>query len=232
MEERIKTTAQGFQMVMEQARKIGIAESTMSLANECMESMKKIISGNKSLKTLLNNLLKNQGTFRYRHSLMINYVGAHIVKKMPWGSKEHQEKLSFVSFFHDIALSKDEYLDYRTDKKLKESSLSSKEKESINTHPLTAAKLLAQLKRIPFGTETIIKQHHGSPTGVGFNKISVNLSPLAIVFILAEECVHFIIGHDERGVDLDKERLIAHLQKKYNIPSFQKIIPTLKSLEL
>lgn len=130
-EERKELTATGHQMVMEQSRKIGVNESTMELANSCIKSMSAIVEMEPNLDILLDNLLSSTSSYRYKHSLLINYIGSHIIKKTTWGNREQQEKFSFVSFFHNIALTKDKYAQITSDEQLAGSDLSEKEKELI-----------------------------------------------------------------------------------------------------
>jgi len=231
-EDRCKVTATGYQMVMEQARKIGIGESTMELANSCIKSMIKLVEMDQTLDSLLDNLMSSTDSYRYKHSLLINYIGSHIIKKIPWGNKEQQEKFAFVSFFHNITLTKDEYVMITSESQLAKSNLSPKEKELISKHALLSAKILGKNKDIPYGAEVIIKQHHGSKDGVGLSKISMAISPLAIIFMFAEEWANIILKTESKSSRPNKKEVIMKLHQKYNIPAFNKILPILHTLEL
>ncbi len=230
-EERIEVTATGYQMVMEQSRKIGIGEGTMELANSCIESMTKTVEDIPQLDDLLARLLADNSSLRYKHSLLINYIGSHIIKKTPWGSREQQEKFAFICFFQNIALTKDEHVMIRSDKELKESDLSNKEKNLIKNHALLAAKLVSTIDKIPFGAATIIKQHHGSNKGVGLSTLSLNISPLAITFLFAQEWANLVFKFETESSRPSKKEVIKMLHHKYNKPGFNKILPILHTLE-
>ena len=232
-EERIETTDLAFQMVMEQARQIGVADSTMDLAKSCISSMQLIIETIPTLDSLLQNILSQPGSYRYKQSMLINFIGCHIIKKTKYPSKSQQEIFSFVAFFHNIALIKDEYAMIHTDDQLENSGLSKKEKDLIKRHALLAAKLVNESdKKIPYEAAIILKQHHGSGKGLGLSNLSASISPLAIIFIFAQEWTNIILSHEHEDDRPGKQQVIEMLSKKYNLPGFNKILPILHTLEL
>lgn len=230
-EDKMKVTATAHQMVMEQARSIGISESTMDLANQCIENMIHVANSTPKLEMLVKNLMNQQNTYQYKHAFLISYIGSHIIKKMPWSSKEQQKNFSFVAFFHDISLTKDSYVKVRTDRELEQGDFSEKEKDLISRHAINSAKIVASYDKIPFGVDTLIKQHHGSKKGIGLSKINLNISPMAIVFILAEEWANIVLDADNKETRPDKKAVVGKLTSKYDNPSFQKVTHFLNELE-
>lgn len=231
-EDRINLTATGYQMVMEQARKIGIGQGTMELANSCISSMSTIIDNNPKINELLNFLMEDSTSLRYKHSLLINYIGCHIIKKTTWGSREQQETFSFISFFQNIALSKDEHVLITTNKQLEEADLPDDEKKLIENHALIAAKLVSSMDKIPFGqAATVIKQHHGSNKGIGLSSLSLSINPLSVVFLFAEEWANLVLKFADSSKRPSKKEIIKMLHKKYNKPGFNKILPILHTLD-
>ncbi len=231
-EDRVHVTAKGYQMVMEQARRLGITQTTLDIANECISSMKNIVEVFDNLNDLLAELIKEDGSYRYKHSLLCSYVGIHLLKKLSWGSKEEQDKFIFLCFFHDIALPRDDWARIHHDEDLKGSSLTDDEKEIISSHASAASKIISKVNKIPFGIDLIIKQHHGSKNGKGLSKISNEISPLAALFILAEEWTSYAIQSQENQEKLDKKKVIQKITIKYDFPVFKKLFPALHSLEL
>jgi HD-GYP domain-containing protein (c-di-GMP phosphodiesterase class II) len=231
-EEKIQATATAHQIVMDQARSVGVSDSTIELANSCVESMLNIVAEFPTLDGMLQQLLSQESTFMFKHSNLIAYIGTHIIKKMPWSSNEQQQNLAFVAMFHDISLTRDEYAMIHSDKKLEEADLSEEEKEIISKHALLSAQIIGQFEKVPYGVDTIIKQHHGSTNGIGLSSINLNISPMAVVFIFAEEWAKIMLkSQDNKITRPDKEEVIRLLQKKYNIPAFNKVLPALQSLD-
>lgn len=230
-EVRFEVTATGYQMVMEQSRKIGLSQGTMELANTCIESMTTIVQNIPNLNDLLNTLLAEKSSLRYKHSLLINYIGSHIIKKIPWGNRQQQDIFAFVCFFQNIALTKDAHVLIRCDKELEKSSLSDKEKTLVKNHAVIAAKLVSSAEKVPFGVSTIIKQHHGSNKGIGLSSLSLNISPLAVVFVLAQEWADLVFKFESESNRPSKKEVIKVLHHKYNKPKFNQILPILHNLE-
>lgn len=230
-EEACQVTAKAYQMVREQARKIGVGETTMEIVKSSIGAMDQIISKEKKLSHLLKHLNKDEMSFRYRHSLLTMFISSHIIKRMRWGSKEQQEKVAYVAFFHDITLTKDEYARMRSDKEIMNSNLDSKTKKRILNHAVDAARLVTNTK-VPLGVDTILKQHHGSKKGNTLSKLAMGISPLAIVFILAHEWAILALDAQENDREYDKTKVIGKLYNKYKNPAFSKVLPVLHELEI
>ncbi len=232
LEEKSVETEKGYRMVMEQVNRVGISETITDVAKYSMRSMQVICESIPKLDDLLNKLMNDTMSYRYRHSLLINFIGTHIIKQMKWGAPEHIEKFTFLSFFHDIALPNDDYARFESDDEVDRANINPKHKTLIKNHAMRAAKLVSQYPKVPFGIETIIKQHHGCKKGDSLSKLSMGVSPLAIIFIFSEEWANLVIESQETGKRISKAKVIEYLAKTYNIPNFKKIIPVLHSLEI
>jgi response regulator RpfG family c-di-GMP phosphodiesterase len=182
------------------------------------------------LKNLLKRLLKNKAGYLFNHSQFLTYVSAHIMDHLDWGNEAHKEKLQFISFFHDIALQNSEQAKIHSEKELKSSSLNEKEKDLVKRHAQVAATVISKYPNSPVGVEQIIKQHHGVANGLGFSEhYSQNISPMAIVFILAEDLVGSLI---EPPKDFSYKVKISEMRETYPTQRFKKIIDTLETLTL
>jgi hypothetical protein len=232
VEDRVKATATAFQMTMERARAIGVTETTLELANVCIKSMHEIVEKIPALQKLLTVLFADTNGYRYQLCTLTSYIGGHIIKRMEWGSVEQQKKQTFVSFFAHIVLFKDEYLKYRSDEELDRSGLSEKEIVLIKNHALYGARMVSKLDKAPLGVDAIIKQHHGSKTGKSLSDLSLNISPLAIVYILAEEWAMNVLENHEKEVEEDAQTIMKKLKAKYSMPAFSKVFPALLELDL
>ncbi len=234
IDERHRVTGVAYEMVMEQARQIGITTTTMDLANDCMKSMKAIVKGVHKLDKLLGYLLKMPTSYRYKQSLLINYIGSHILKKMKWASRDQLEVFTFCSFFHNIALYKDAYVKIRDDHVLeKHKYLTRREKELISKHALAAARLVSEVPdKIPYEATIILKQHHGTSSGIGFNNISRKISPLAMIFVLAEEWANIVLEYETETKRPSREEVYELIAAKYNFPDYETILPALRTLEI
>ncbi len=93
-----------------------------------------------------------------------------------------------------------------------------------------AAEIIVKYPGAPMGADVIIRQHHGINHGVGFSdQYSANLSPMSIVFILAEDFTDAII---KAGEDMNIERKISAMRGRYTTQRFQKIIDILEEIAI
>jgi|GEM_PF-3071744 len=234
LEDRFKQTNVAFNMISESVSSIGLPETTMQLARSSISSMEKIVAKQSSLGLLYDALLNDNSSKRFKHSLIASFLGQFMLKDQSWNNSHISSQWSYLCFFHDIVLTKDSYLDFHFDEEVKKNkSLNSKEKNLILTHAQMSAKLVSQVKDIPVGIDTLIKQHHGSKMGNSLSEISLSVSPMCTIFILVENYVHFLLSGNEKKKSAEEiHDFIESLFKKYPYPNFKKLIPLLRTIPL
>ena len=210
--------------------RMGITEETVKLAKHNLKNMIATTKRTPILLRLLKRLLDNKAGYLFKHTQVLMMISRHIMQNIDWGTPEQIEKLQFISFFHDIVLETDEMAQISSEKELKASKLSEEEKNIVKKHAQLAATLVSKYPKAPMGSELIIKQHHGVPHGMGFAETyTANLSPMAIVFILAEDFTHEVL---RSGLEFDIESKINQMRQKYSTQRFQKIIDVLEEITL
>jgi len=232
VEERVEVTDEALNAISDQLRNSGLAEETILLAQQSIQSISKVVEESKTLAGLLAAIMNNKTSYQYKHCQLITFVCFHILKNMEWGTKEQQDKLGFVSFFHDIVLQNDEMVRISDEEELADSNLSDKEKKIVKRHALLAADLVKDHPKLPLGAEVIIKQHHGSRTGIGFNQMSTSVSPLAVVFVVAEEWTQIVLDAQEKEKRVSKKKVLGYLKEKYSKGPYSKVVDALESLEM
>ncbi len=208
---------------------IGITEETVTLARKSIETMKKNSKTNPKLSKLLERLLANKTSYLFTHTQLLCYIGLHIIKNIDWGNPEQEEKICFISFFHDIALESDDHGRVKAALELKKSSFNEMEKSLIEKHAQVAAELVSKFPHAPMGADQIIRQHHGSLNGLGFSDhFGNNVSPMSIVFIVAEEFTRIVLKYAEQ--DLNRTHMIRELKDSFPTSRFQKVIELLNTI--
>lgn len=208
---------------------IGITEETVELARKSIETMKRNTKTNIKLSKLLERLLANKTSYLFTHTQLLCYIGLHIVKNIDWGNAEQEEKICFISFFHDIALESDEHGKIKTSLELKKSNFNEMERSLIEKHAQVAAELVSKFPHAPMGADQIIRQHHGSLNGVGFSEhFGNNVSPMSIVFIVAEEFTRIVLKYADQ--ELNRTHMIRELKDAFPTSRFQKVIELLNTI--
>ena len=232
LNEKVQTVNRGHEMVRNMAKQMMMDQETIELAQASVETMFSIVNQVKTLKQILELTLNNHMSFMYQHCLLTSFIACHIIKNMEWGTRDQQTKIAFVAFFHDITLHDDKLCNIHTQEELDSAQLSEKDREKVEKHALRSAKFLSKYySAIPLGAEIIIKQHHGNRAGIGFGEISQNISPLAIVFLVAEEWTIMALRNRKTETSLSREAIINKIKRKFDRPGFKKVIATLDKLD-
>ena len=234
-EETLSATDESLHVVREEALKgeSPVAITTQELSSAAIQACVEIALKNPSVASLLKKLLQNKASFLYKHTQLIIHVSQHIIDKMEWGSNEQKAKLAFVAFFHDICLTDDKYIKYKSDTMVTiDTAISNVEKDLIIGHAKIAADIVRNFPNAPIGADVIILQHHGQISGSGFAHTFTNsISPLAIVFIIAEEFAHLMLAYPENtDFSSKKKEMIARLNSMFTRSKYTKVIETLESI--
>lgn len=217
LDRKMQATGKVQQIFNEQFNAEGFTEAAEQLAKEAIKSIDGIVSSTKNLKDLLSNLLKNQNSYQYVHCQSLALVADKVIDNMEWGSKEQKEKLNFIIFMHDSLLQNDIEAKISTNEELDGAGLDEEATHRVNNHAAKIAEQIQEMDSMPFGTDTIIMQHHGSRNGIGFNQDPPNnLSPLAILFYICEEFVNVVLNTEPDQVDPKKiiERIYFDHKRK------------------
>jgi HD-GYP domain-containing protein (c-di-GMP phosphodiesterase class II) len=228
-DEAISAADKGVELLSKKLLTIGLTEETISMARTSMEIMRKNTRSSPKLAKLIDRLLSNKTSYLFRHTQILTYVALHIVRNIDWGTPEQEEKISFITFFHDIVLEKDEQAQIKSANELKTAKLTSQEKALVERHAQMAAEFVQKFPHAPMGSDQIIRQHHGTLNGMGFSEhYGSNVSPISVVFIVAEEFTRIILKR-ENG-HFDRKDMIRELKEEFPTTRFQKVIGLLESL--
>lgn len=229
-DEQVSAVEMSQQLLQSKLKRMGITDETVELAQRNLKHMAKSAKTVSSLKHLLARLLKNKAEYQFRHSQILMFVATHLMNQMDWVNDEQRKKLQFIAFFHDISLTESRMSEIHTNEQLRKSDFTDQQKEEIKKHAQTSAALASQYPGAPVGVEQIIKQHHGMINGIGFSDhYSQNISPMAIVFILAEDFVDELLHAGKNFSAIEK---IAQMKQRYSTQRFKKILDALAKIAI
>ena len=174
-------------------------------------------------------MLSNKTSYLFKHTQILTFIGLHITKNMDWGNAEQENKMSFIAFFHDIVLENDQQAQIKSNLELKKVLMEPTAKILVEKHAQLAAEFVAKFPHAPMGSDQIIRQHHGTLNGVGFSEhYGANVSPVAVVFIVAEEFTRIILKRESGP--FDRMEMLRELKEEFPTSRFQKVIDTLQSI--
>ena len=228
--QRIGITAEAYDLSSEHIRMLGIDENTVEIVEHVLNSMKKSLGANNSLSIFLDAICKNK--LSYSHSYLCSLLLSKIVKILNWQSNQIVEKLIFMAYFHDISL-KGDLMKYDNEIDIHKSFLSDEAKKMVLSHASLSATVVDGFPNIPHGIANVIKEHHGSRNGIGFPEtIDLNISPLAMMFIVVESFVNEFISIKGIPQRNDLEKIFEMLGTKYKSQTYERTLVALEDLIL
>lgn len=233
-EARMSALDRGMTILQEEIKINGLTPETTMLARESIDAVIATSRESPKLSALMDKLLSNKSSYLYTHTQLVTFVAFHIISNLDWGTEEQQHKLSFVAFFHDITLESDHLAKIHSEKDLRKAQLTRAEIDAVNRHALNSMEIVQDVDHMPIGADVIIKQHHGKTNGIGFaSNFSASISPLAIVFIIAEDFVSRVLELDlppgQTHPEI-KEKILRVLAGRYTSANYRKAIRSLKDL--
>ena len=232
IDQAVVMTGDSFVISSELVKSLGISSTCVAMVDQTVHQMRTQITKADKLGSLLRKLLDNQLSYSYRRSYLICLMSHALMPKMEWGSSDQQasllEKISMVSFFHDIYLEDEKLLKIMDLETLRKANLNPRERDSVLNHANKAALLVQSYPRLPQGVDIIIKQHHGVSNGVGFpESLTAGISPMAVFFVVVEDFVTCILEHN----DLDNfTNILKYLKQRYQLPTYRKIVAEIESM--
>lgn len=235
--EKLEAVESGFELIAHNLfSNEELAQEAIEISGQCISAINEVIKDDPTLSGLLLSLASNKSRFIYMHSVLNNLVCQFILREIPWGSKEHIDKVKYVLFFHDMYLVPvyNDHPDIKYEEDLIFSSeLTDIEKDMVINHAKDVGNALKQLPNSPMGADTIVTQHHGASNGLGFNmNPGDDISPLAKVIIVGEAFVDEFLKAKDDGISPNTEVILAGLTERFANKSYQKIVATLKKLKI
>ena len=208
---------QDWALVIEANRMFGWSESLMNTAKENIAKTIELAKSNPKLIKIFERLnLRENRSFLIPHSYSIIFFCTQIVKELGWSSENTLQKLTFAGLFHDIELT--ETMFNNKIRLIESGQLDQEVHQPTNyqifRHPEQGAELMREWSCCPPDVDHIIAQHHEKFDGTGFpNKLNFQtISPLAGLFIMAEDVVYQKINHPQ-------DSLVKFLSEKQELYS-------------
>jgi len=229
---KLEMQSNAYEITLDRLHSLGIDELTVELVNESIRAMEHSMKNMNGLTQFLHTMRANQLSYSYAHSYLICLILHKIVDQFEWDSVKMKERMTYLAYFHDISLENPELMKINSEKKLESQALSREEKKVILNHALESANIIDRFPKIPLGVGTILKEHHGSKSGIGFPEtLSISISPLSMMFMVVESFVdEFLEIHEPRQEDL--LGILQRLSVRYDKVIYQQTVQALESMIL
>ncbi len=200
IDEKLVATNDVFLTTQQIVEKLGFKPRVVEVCESVLNQITVDVSSGKDNFSKFLKQLRTQTdlSFHYRLMELTSFIAIQIVDVMEINNKRDCiPKIVFASMFCDYTLKTPGHIHIRSTEQQKKIRLV--EQKITNEHALQASELMSKYQNAPYDSIMIIKQHHGSLTGVGFPKeISPNLLPLAKCLMTAQEIAYQILMESER----------------------------------
>lgn len=212
-DDRLKAINEVFLTTQALVKSIGLAPRIIEVCESVMDKITTDITQNKDKFPYYLSDLRNKSAlnFQFRLVKLTSLIATKLLETAVGSDKEEDIRtIVFASFFCDISLKDPAFLDYRDEASLKD--LWPEDQKMILEHALRSSEIVSKYKNAPDKAAEIIKQHHGSETGIGFvERPGNNLLPHSLCLIVAEEIAYNLLKNPEKN-DGD---VLNELMKKY-----------------
>jgi hypothetical protein len=210
-----------YHISIERLRTIGLDEFTIQLVNETVNSITKSLNEKSALGKFLKFLTDNKSSYAYASSYLTCLTMTSLLKAMKREIEISEEEITLVCFFHNINLEDEASLKIFSAEQLDFSNFSKDKKNEIKLHALTASSIVSDYEKITPLILTIIKEHHGSLTGVDFPIApNIKLHPMSRCFMICEFFADQVAKHGPNIKKTDVEQIVSNLKNKFNTDLF------------
>ena len=219
---------ESLELVQNVVSQLGFTPQAEELAKKTVALTLKALGSSPELSQILSQLTLQDGKYISSHSLMLAEVACALAHRLSWSSSATFLKLTMAAFIHDLSLPGN--LHARTRTLAEAELLGSGQQLIVRNHPAASAEVARGLRQLPADVDTIILQHHEQPDGSGFPRGLFNhqISPLACVFIVAQDMLNFFLDYGNTGGDL-LQQFLELQEPRYAQGTFRKIHDSLKS---
>ena len=205
---------------------VGLTDRQVKVAEAAINNVVGALE--KGLLTEIKSIYKSGASFNYRKSYMTSVMCTSIAKNLSWMTEDNKSALIMASFFNDRELIRDSMHYIDSDYGLSVSDYTPKEKVIFLSHAQKAADWIKNQKNISSEVERVVRQHHGSHAGVGFEtELNNQITKLTMVFIVAEEFTMDILKSKDGQFDV--KTALGRINDKYKNKSIKEIIEVLFS---
>lgn len=215
---------------------MGWGENIKKLANESIELILNDLSkqslGNPDFKNVLDKILSPESTDFADHSASLVYLTTGLAQQAGWPSKITTYKLTMAAFLHDMTLSDMQILnelDYSLALAQGSSAGVMEDLIQFQEHPIAGSEVARHWPLAHPDVDLIISEHHERPDGSGFPfaKAANDISPLASLFIVAEDLFFAYKIAALQGSPFDLKNYISERKDYFNKGHFKTILDSL-----
>ena len=231
--ERLQLNAESYEITLDRIHSMGIDQATVEIVQESIRSMKTSLKEGGALSHFLQMLQSNQLSYLYAHSYFSCLLLHSIVAQFPWNSNQVKDKLTYLAYFHDMSLKEDHLIRINSLKDYESFEFKRGERDRVFNHALLSSQIVDRFTEVPLGVSLLIKEHHGTKSGVGFaDSLNTNLSPMSMMFVVVEHFVDRFLNLHGIASREDLQNIFNDMKTIYDKSTYAQTLALLESMAL
>jgi HD-GYP domain-containing protein (c-di-GMP phosphodiesterase class II) len=229
--ERLQLTAETYEVTLDRIHAIGIDDATVEIVQESIRSMETSLKEADALNNFLGMIKDHQMSYLYAHSYFTCLLLHSIVEKFPWSTKQIKDKITYLAYFHDISLTEDHLVSINNLQEFNLHTFKDGEELKVRTHALNSAQIVDRFAVVPRGVSQIIKEHHGTKSGIGFPvSLDDDINPLSMMFVTVEHFVDSFLKLQKEVTESQLKNIFNEMKKIYNKSTYAQTLSALETL--
>ncbi len=226
---KIGKQAQGFTYIRKVTEVLDFDEQFIEVLNQSIDSVNESLRNDRPLSHLIKELMNRKDSLSFQCYYLTNLICFHLLQKLKLDINNNLKTLISASLFCDLGQDQSELLLVNSMEEFHQmnSKLTKEKQEHILNHARMNSSWASQIPNIQPIVSTIIKEHHGSPNGIGFeDTMAKQINNLSQVFVIANSFIKYFLNPKYQ---FNKKKIIEIMQNRYTDAQYQKIITELTS---
>ena len=182
-----------------------------------IESYVRVFQREKSLAKLIQQVVSNKSSINFQGFYLTCLLGHHVYKFLNRYIESKMEKFVMAALFCDLGLDRREIFLIHSHTQLisasDDGSINAEEVELIRSHARKNADFLKHYPEMPLDVMSLIRHHHGSPEGIGFQDNEHGL--LSDDDLLLQSTHIFIKYFLNPEYKFDKKEILKKLKERF-----------------
>ena len=188
-------------------RRIGVETAHGEAVKKAFSTFKEIVKNGKDKGHSIQELLSQKQGLFYKHSSMSALMALYLLEAAKWNLPEGPETLALASYFQNMYLIGDQEIRVRSDMELKNLP-DSQRRIVVQNHARMTEVFLLENDVPNIELLRLVREQHGSNTGVGFGEAIASGSKLSSLFQLSSNFSLNLLDQNERDHELDMRQVL------------------------
>ena len=206
-----------FEYLNSYASVLNFDKKIVEVVESTVDSYLEVLNQQKSLAVLIQHVVTKKATTNFQGFYLTCLLIYHIYKSLNRYQESKMQKMVMATLFCDLELDRKEVYLINSNTQLIASSdsgiLTEHEVELVRSHARRNAESLRSYPELPLEVMTLVRQHHGSPEGIGFqDHENPQIQDDSLVLLCAHVFIKYFLSPEYK---FDKKEILKILRERF-----------------